>query len=377
VPRVVVTGGVGFIGYHVSRALLARGDDVAIVDDFCDAPYPAAEKRRNHRDLAAEFPGVRVTVACVTDRAAMAPLLAGANTVLHLAGMAGVRPSFADPARYARVNVEGTAVTQELAIGLGIERFIFASSSSVYGNATPLPAKEDAPAVVPESPYAASKRAAELIASALCLRAPAMRCAALRFFTVYGPRQRPEMAITRFARALLAKRPITLFGDGSMRRDFTHVDDIVRGVLAAVDGAPPGFRAYNLGSGAPVDLVALIRALGEEAGVDPSVERAPVPLGDVDATFADITRARAELGWEPRVGLRDGLKSVVAWVRENDQWRSAEGMSGVSHGRAALGKPRERLWGSGRSPEERDLVPSGAAKQRHPETGGRTSAGRH
>jgi len=317
VLRILVTGGVGFIGYHVSRALLARGDDVVIADDFSEAPYPAAEKRRNQRDLLAEFPRVRIAVACVTNRAAMAPLFEGADLVLHLAGTAGVRPSFSDPARYARVNIEGTVVVQELAAERGIERFVFASSSSVYGNATPLPAKEDAPAVVPESPYAASKRGAELIASALCRRVPAMRCAALRFFTVYGPRQRPEMAITRFARAILAGKPITMFGDGSMRRDFTHADDIVRGVLAALDRAPAGFRAYNLGSGAPVDLRTLVDALGETAGVRPHIERAPVPLGDVDATFADITRARTELGWEPRILLRDGLKSVIAWVREN------------------------------------------------------------
>jgi UDP-glucuronate 4-epimerase len=315
VARIVVTGGVGFIGYHVSRALLSRGDDVAIADDFSDAPCPAADKRRNARDLAAELPSVEVHVACVTDRAAMRPLLAGADAVVHLAGLAGVRPSFADPARYTRVNVEGTAVVQDLAIELGIDRLVFASSSSVYGNATPLPAREDAPAIDPESPYAASKRAAELIASAACRRAPAMHCAALRFFTVYGPRQRPEMAITRFARAILAGEPITMFGDGSMRRDFTHVDDIVRGVLGALERAPSGFRAYNVGSGAPVDLRVLVRLLGETAGVEPRVERAPVPLGDVEATFADVTRARVELGWEPRVSLDDGLRTVVSWVR--------------------------------------------------------------
>jgi UDP-glucuronate 4-epimerase len=317
VARIVVTGGVGFIGYHVTRALLGRGDDVVVADDFSDAPYPAAEKRRNERDLRAEFSRLRVSVACVTDRAAMDPLIDGADAVLHLAGLAGVRPSFADPARYARVNVEGTAVVQELSIEKHVERFVFASSSSVYGNATPLPANEDAPAVWPESPYAASKRGAELVASAICQRAPAMRCAALRFFTVYGPRQRPEMAITRFARAILTHTPLVVFGDGSMRRDFTHVSDIVRGVIAAIDRVPTGFRAYNLGSGAPVDLRFLVAALAEAAGAEPIVERGPLALGDVDATFADVTRARTELGWEPRVALHDGLRSVVAWVREN------------------------------------------------------------
>jgi len=212
------------------------------------------------------------------------------------------------------VNGEGTAVVHELAREHGIPRFLFASSSSVYGNTTPLPAREDAPAIEPASPYAASKRAAELVAVALSRRAPSMSCVALRFFTVYGPRQRPEMAITLFTRAVLARRAITVFGDGSMRRDFTHVDDIVRGVLAAIEHAPHGFRAYNLGSGAPIDLRRLVGAIGNAAGVEPVVESAPVPLGDVDATFANIERARDELGWQPRILLPVGLGTVVDWV---------------------------------------------------------------
>jgi UDP-glucuronate 4-epimerase len=318
VARILVTGGVGFIGYHVTRALLERGDDVVVVDDFSSHPYPLAEKLRNEADLRAEFLRVRVVRGCVTDRSAMAPLVGDVEAVLHLAGLAGVRPSFGDPARYARVNIEGTAVVQELARERGIERFLFASSSSVYGNATPLPAREDAPAMVPESPYAASKRGAELVASSICLNAPAMRCAALRFFTVYGPRQRPEMAITRFMRAALAGQPIKLFGEGSMRRDFTHVHDIVRGVVAALDAkGSPGFRAYNLGSGAPIDLRGLVAAIATTAGVTLRVETEPVPLGDVDATFADIARARDELGWAPRIALREGLSTVLAWVREH------------------------------------------------------------
>ncbi|HEY1695930.1 MAG TPA: NAD-dependent epimerase/dehydratase family protein [Polyangiaceae bacterium] len=315
--RVVVTGGVGFIGYHLTRALLARGDDVTVADDFSSAPYPVAEKLRNERDLLAEFPRVKVVRACVTDREAMRPVVAGRELVVHLAGLAGVRPSFAEPARYARVNVEGTAVMHELAREHGATRFLFASSSSVYGNATPLPAREESPAVVPESPYAASKRGAELVASALSRRTPQMPCTALRFFTVYGPRQRPEMAITLFARALLAGMPIRMFGDGSMRRDFTHVDDIVRGIVAAMERAPAGFREYNLGSSAPIELRALVRAIGEAARKEPAVERAPVPLGDVDATYADVSRAEKELGWAPRIALTEGLETVIAWVKEH------------------------------------------------------------
>ncbi|MGA2449962.1 MAG: NAD-dependent epimerase/dehydratase family protein [Polyangiaceae bacterium] len=327
--HILVTGGVGFIGYHVTRALLMRGDNVVVVDDYSNSPYPAAFKRRNARDLMAaahHSPSatdgqerLRLVEASVTDREAIAPLADGATAILHLAGLAGVRPSFATPALYARVNVEGTAIVQEVARERAIDTFVFASSSSVYGNATPLPAREDAPAVAPESPYAASKRSAELVASALCRSTPAMRCVALRFFTVYGPRQRPEMAITQFVRALLARRPLVLFGDGTMRRDFTHVDDIVRGVLLALERGPQGFRAYNLGSGAPIELLSLVDALSELTGCPAVVQRAAVPLGDVEATFADVARARTELGWEPRISLRDGLESVIAWARANPE----------------------------------------------------------
>lgn len=314
--RWLVTGGVGFIGHHVVRALLVRGDEVVVLDDFSDAPYPTRLKRQNAADLVREH-GDRLTVieGCATDREIAARAVAGAKGVLHLAGLAGVRPSFADPARYARVNVEGTAVVLEAAQREGIELFALASSSSVYGNATPLPAGEDAAAIVPESPYAASKRAAELVVAAMLRKTPEMRAPALRFFTVYGRMQRPEMAITSFLRSILAGRAITVFGDGSMKRDFTHADDIVRGVLAATERAPRGYRAYNLGSGSPVTLGELVAAMGRAAGVVPVVQHAPVPLGDVEATFADITRAKTELGWQPRVPLEEGLGDVVAWLR--------------------------------------------------------------
>jgi UDP-glucuronate 4-epimerase len=314
----VVTGGVGFIGFHLCRAIGARGDELTIVDDFSDAPYPRAWKERNQRDLEAELGSrVRVIRACVTDREAVRSAFEGAYGVVHLAGLAGVRPSFRAPARYARVNVEGTATTLEVAREVGAKRYLFASSSSVYGNSTPLPAREDAPAVVPESPYAATKRGAELVASAIARIAGDLPITALRFFTVYGPRQRPEMAITLFMRAVLAGAPITVFGDGSMRRDFTHVDDIVRGILGAMEKAPSGFRAYNLGSGSPIRLDALVDAIASAAGKPAQIERAEVPPGDVDATFADVSRARDELGYAPRVPLRDGIATVRAWVESN------------------------------------------------------------
>ncbi len=313
--RWLVTGGVGFIGSHLCRALLERGDLVRILDDFSDAPYPTALKRANQAALRRDFTGVEVVEGCVTNKELATRLAEESDAVIHLAGLAGVRPSFAAPAHYAAVNVEGTANLLDAAQRAGHDLFIFASSSSVYGNATPLPALEDAPAIVPESPYAASKRSAELIASAMLRRTPRMRCAALRFFTVYGPRQRPEMAIAAFLRALLAGKSITVFGDGSMQRDFTHIEDIVRGILATTEHAPEGFRAYNLGSGAPITLTGLVAAMGKAAEVSPAVVHAEVPLGDVDATFADITRAREELGWTPRVRLDEGLTTVVSWLR--------------------------------------------------------------
>jgi UDP-glucuronate 4-epimerase len=315
--RWVVTGGVGFIGYHVSRALLARGDRVTIIDDFSDAPYPEAYKRRNERDLTSEFPDVRIVTACVTNREALAPWFEGADGVIHLAGLAGVRPSIRTPARYAHVNITGTSHVLEIARALGIRRVAFASSSSIYGNDTPLPANEDVAAIGAESPYGASKRCAELVAESIAKHTPSLTVSALRFFTVYGPRQRPEMAITLFARAMLAGRPITVFGDGSMRRDFTHVDDIVRGVLLASESKRPGFRAYNLGSATPVELSVLVSVLASAAGVTPVVEHGAVPPGDVVATYADTSRAGRELGWKPFVTLTEGLPGVVRWVKEN------------------------------------------------------------
>jgi UDP-glucuronate 4-epimerase len=315
---VVVTGGVGFIGYHLTRALIMAGNQVRVVDDLSDAPYPRIWKERNARDLTAEFGDkFALTVACVTDREAQRPVFTGAESVIHLAGLAGVRPSFRDPARYSKVNVEGTAVTLELAREVSAKRYLFASSSSVYGNSTPLPAREDAPAIVPESPYAASKRSAELVSSAIARISAKLPITALRFFTVYGPRQRPEMAITLFTRAILAGKPITVFGDGSMRRDFTHVSDIVRGILAAKERAPSGYREYNLGSGAPIGLLALVDRIGTTCGKAPIIERADVPPGDVDATFADISRAGTELGWKPEIPLDQGLVSVRDWVAAN------------------------------------------------------------
>lgn len=315
--RWLVTGGVGFIGHHLVRALLTRGDSVRVLDDFSNEPYPERLKRRHAKTLQSEFPADRLSIdeACITDREAAKRLIEGVDGVIHLAGLAGVRPSFKDPVRYSVVNIEGTATLLDAAQQVGLGFFMFASSSSVYGNSTPLPATEDAPSIFPESPYAATKRAGELMISSMVRKTPEMRCPMMRFFTVYGPWQRPEMAISMWLRLILEGKPITLFGDGSMRRDFTHVEDIVRGLLLTTEHAPKGARPYNLGSGAPITLSDLIAAMGRASGKTVNVERAPVPLGDVEATFADITRARTELHWEPKMKLEDGLTTVVQWLQ--------------------------------------------------------------
>lgn len=317
--RWLVSGGVGFIGHHLVRSLVARGDHVRVLDDFSNAPYPTRLKRRNAEELTRESSNVEVVEGSVDDANVVAKLTDGVDGVLHLAGLAGVRPSFADPALYQRINVEGTATMLDAAQKGGVDLFVLASSSSVYGNATPLPAREESPAIVPESPYAASKRSAELVTSAMLRKTPKMRCASLRFFTVYGPRQRPEMAISMWLRKILRGEKITVFGDGSMRRDFTHCDDIVRGVIAAAEKTPAGYRDYNLGSGSPITLADLVQAMQRASGKTPVVEHAPVPLGDVDATFADISRAKTELGWEPRVKIEDGLATVVDWLKREPE----------------------------------------------------------
>lgn len=313
----LVTGGVGFIGSHVVEALRSRGDDVVIVDDFSDGATPAADKERHLREIEAAHGPVRVVRACITDRQAIAPFFEGATGVVHLAALAGVRPSVDAPARYARVNVEGTATVLEAARAAGIRRVVVVSSSSVYGSSTPLPAREDAPASEPESPYAASKRACELVASSLARCHPELALVGLRLFTVYGPRQRPEMAIARFMRAILRGDPITVFGDGSMRRDFTHVADVVRAVLGAADRASPGWRVYNVGGGAPVTLRELVVHIGEVCGRTPAVRHVERPQADTPATHADISRARAELGWAPEIALRDGLAGMREWIERS------------------------------------------------------------
>jgi UDP-glucuronate 4-epimerase len=309
--RILVTGGAGFIGSHVVEALLARGDEAWILDNFNDF-YDPALKRRN----AAAMPAARLIEGDIRDAEAMAALFEEGrfDTVLHLAAMAGVRPSLEDPLHYQDVNVRGTLVLLELARRYPGQRFVFASSSSVYGSNEKVPFGEADDIHHPVSPYAATKRAGEL----LCYTHHHLYdipTTCLRFFTVYGPRQRPEMAIHKFVRLALSGRPIPFFGDGSTRRDYTYVDDIVDGVLRAIDRCE-GYEIYNLGESATTSLAELVRLIGEACGVGVKLERLPAQPGDVEITYADVSKARARLGYAPRTPVPLGLARFVAWYRE-------------------------------------------------------------
>ncbi len=308
-----ITGVAGFIGSHVAEALLARGYRVHGLDNF-DPFYDRSLKERNLADLSV-YPEFRFTEGDIRDGDALARWgnSSPADALIHLAAKAGVRPSVADPAGYADVNVSGTARILTWARDRTIPRVLFASSSSVYGGNAKLPFSEDDPVDHPVSPYAATKKAGELLCHTYC-HLYGMTITSLRFFTVYGPRQRPEMAIHKFTRLLHEGKSIDVYGDGSSRRDYTYIDDIVDGVLGALS-APPGHRIYNLGESATISLSDLIAMLEEATGIRAKRRFLPVQPGDVPVTFAHIARARAEIGYDPKIPVRDGVHRFVQWYR--------------------------------------------------------------
>lgn len=315
----LVTGAAGFIGSHVVDALLARGDRVVGVDNFNDFYDPAIK----HSNLAAarRSEAFAFVEADIRDEAAMQAALRTArpDAVVHLAARAGVRPSIARPALYADVNVRGTGVVLEAAREAGVRRVVFASSSSVYGDTSPVPFRESNAAVQPVSPYAATKRAGELLCETFAHLEPRLRIISLRFFTVYGPRQRPDLAIHKFARLINAGQPIPVFGDGTTSRDYTYVSDTVQGVLAAIDRTRGGgvrHEVYNLGESQTITLAELIARLEAVLGRTAIIERLPPQPGNVQRTCADISAARATLGYSPGVSIDEGIRRFVAWLHE-------------------------------------------------------------
>ena len=313
--KVMVTGGAGFIGSHLCAALLARGWEVLALDNF-DGFYDPAIKRANIEPCL-EQPRFSLVQGDIRDAELLAKTVTDGtvDVLVHLAARAGVRPSIADPVGYCDVNVDGTVCLLEAARKHGLRKFIFGSSSSVYGNNRKVPFTESDNVDFPISPYAATKKACELLCHTYS-HLYDMAITSLRFFTVYGPRQRPDLGIHKFTRLIETGQPIPVFGDGSMSRDFTHVDDIVAGVVSAI-GSCRGYHIYNLGNSQPVVLRDLVKALETALGKKAVIDRKPLQPGDVDRTFADITAARSDLGYKPATNLAVGLGRFVEWFRQN------------------------------------------------------------
>ncbi|MFL5401534.1 MAG: NAD-dependent epimerase/dehydratase family protein [Gemmatimonadales bacterium] len=314
--RVLVTGAAGFIGSHLVEALASRGDEVVGIDNF-DPFYPREMKQRNLADVG-KRPGFSFREQDILDVAAIRECLTPDTVLVHLAAKAGVRPSLLDPVGYARANVTGTAAVLDAARQAGVSRIVFGSSSSVYGDSTPAPFREDAVALQPISPYAATKRAGELLLSSVT-PIYGFRAASLRFFTVYGPRQRPDLAIHAFTRKMVEGRTLTLFGDGTQARDYTYCSDIIAGVLAAIGwtaNAAVGVETFNLGGNRAIATQDMVAEIAGALGVEPKIEWGPMQPGDVQRTAADLTKSAAVLGYTPKTPFREGVRRFVQWYRE-------------------------------------------------------------
>ena len=308
--RILVTGGAGFIGSHLVEKLLTAGHEVSIIDDFNDF-YDPQIKRANVEAVAAEVPIHRLDLR---DSAAVIQLFQNEkfDAVAHLAARAGVRPSIQQPQLYYETNVGGTLNLLEASRQTRVGRFIFASSSSVYGICKEVPFSEEFRLTQTISPYAATKVAGEFLCSTYS-HLYQMRIVALRFFTVYGARQRPDLAIHQFTRKILAGEPINQFGDGTTRRDYTYIDDIIQGVMAAFDYNGPLYDLFNLGESETIQLKDLIAAIEKTVGKKATINQLPEQAGDVPLTCADISKARKLLGYNPTTPLSAGLPKFVEW----------------------------------------------------------------
>jgi len=313
--KVLVTGAAGFIGSHLCERLLRQEASIIGLDNF-DSFYSRNTKEANIVDLLPNH-NFKLIEGNIRDAKCIESNLykEKIEVIVHLAAKVGVRPSIEDPVGYQDVNINGTVVMLEAARKFGIKKFIFASSSSVYGNNRKVPFSEGDNVDFPISPYAATKKAGELLCHTYShLYSIGVTC--LRFFTVYGPRQRPDLAIHKFSRLIEAGKPIPVFGDGSMQRDFTYIDDIIDGTIAAMNNCQ-GYEIYNLGESRPVRLDKLIREIEKALGKKAVINRLPMQPGDVYQTYADVTKAKKALGYEPKTELAEGLAKFVKWLRKS------------------------------------------------------------
>ena len=318
--RALITGAAGFIGSHLTERLLADGWQVTGLDNF-DHFYDPQIKRCNIADCL-ENKNFQLIEADIRDSAACDSTIgSGIDIIIHLAARAGVRPSIADPTLYADVNINGTMTLLEAAKNHNVKKFIFGSSSSVYGNNKKVPFSEDDSVDFPISPYAATKKAAELLCHTYShLYGISMTC--LRYFTVYGPRQRPDLAIHKFAKLIEQDKPIPVYGDGSMMRDFTYIDDIINGTVAAINrltNHASRFTIYNLGESSPISVNDLITELEKALGKKAVKEYLPPQPGDVEQTYADVTKAARDLSYNPSTPIQTGLAKFVDWLRKTSK----------------------------------------------------------
>ncbi len=314
--KYLVTGGAGFIGSHLVDRLLDEGHTVTVVDNF--DPFYAAEIKEANVAGHLGRPGYRLVRVDFRDLAALRTHLDGDyDAIVHLGACAGVRPSILDPAKYQEVNIGGTLNLLELAKEWGVEQFVFASSSSVYGTNPNAPWREDEPGLLPISPYAATKMSGELLGHVYS-HLHGIRFIALRFFTVYGPRQRPDLAIHKFAKMIAAGEPIPFHGDGSSSRDYTYIDDIIAGVRAAIDYRESAFEIINLGNDQPVTLSGLVQMISAAVEREAVIRQLPDQPGDVPHTRADISKATRLLGYRPETPLEKGIGKFVGWLREGE-----------------------------------------------------------
>jgi len=313
----LVTGGAGFIGSHVCERLLRDGHGVWAFDDLNNF-YDPQFKQRNLREIQSLAKPFEFVHGDITDASALGEIFSSVkfDQIIHLAARAGVRPSLEAPALYQRVNVEGTVNVLEAARKSGVKKIIIASSSSVYGLNSKVPFSESDPVVSAISPYAASKLACEALGH-VYHHIYKMDVTMLRFFTVYGPRQRPDLAIYKFAKLISAGKPIPVFGDGSAARDYTFISDTIDGVVAATK-KEFGYEIFNLGESETISLSRMIELLENALGKKAIIDRQPLQAGDVPITFADISKAKEKLGYNPQVKFENGIKLFANWFRKNE-----------------------------------------------------------